>query len=337
MTPLERYIYVARRGRDVVVGSVITRIVGQVMRIVCGTAVVLAAVMGLGSRAPAASFDCRRARAPVEKMICSDGQLSELDARLARSYRRAVDSAADPTGLKAAQRTWLATERSKCADVPCLEQAYQQRLNTIDAAGGARTDSGKAGRAGAKEVAYSFAQAPFISPQIIEDLSTSIADQGDQIVAINLTDAQGSNRYGEETEVVKKPGRNPYVRFQLKGEDGGDGTEFGYEYVGRTTSGVDVLRTSSWTGGSGRFENLLIVRLERDAGGGSLDDGGNKIETLTFKKQRTLIRKLGEISLGDRWDGQLKVIGNDIAIGKNTGWFSDKNPDKGRVVRIEFH
>ncbi len=306
------------------------------MRVVWVTAVILPALIALSSRAPAASFDCRRARAPVEKMICSDEQLSELDARLARSYRHAVDAAADPTALKAAQRTWLQTERSKCIDVACLKQAYQQRLTALDAAGGARAD-GKAGGAPAKEVAYSFAQAPFISPRIIEDLSTSIADQGDQVVAINLTDAQGSNRYGEETEVVKRPGRSPYVRYQIKGEEGGEGMEFGYEHIGRTTSGLDVLRTSSWTGGSGRFENLIVVRLEHDAGGASLDDTGGKIETLTFKKQRTLIRKLGEIGLGDRWEGQLKVIGNDIAIGKDKGWFSDKNPDKGRVVRIDFH
>jgi len=307
------------------------------MRIVLSSAAILATVIGLGARAPAASFDCRKARTPVEKMICSDPQLSDLDARLARSYRRARDAGADPAALQAAQRTWLATERGKCNDVPCLKQAYQQRLAAVDAAGGAKADSGKAGGAGAKELAYSFTQAPFISPKIIEDLSTSIADQGDQIVAINLTDAQGSNRYGEEVEVVKKPGKAPYVRFQVKGEDSGDGMEFGYEYVGRTASGLDVLRTSSWTGGSGRFENLMIVRLERDAAGASLDDAGGKIETLTFKKQRTLIRKLGEIALGDRWDGQLKVIGNDIAIGKNTGWFSDKNADKGRVVRVDFH
>ena len=35
----------------------------------------------------AASFDCKKAAAPVEKMICSDAQLSGLDARLATSYR----------------------------------------------------------------------------------------------------------------------------------------------------------------------------------------------------------------------------------------------------------
>jgi len=301
------------------------------------SAAILAAVMGLGARASAASFDCRRARAPVEKMICSDGQLSDLDARLARSYRRAVDAAADAAGVKAAQRSWLATERSKCADVPCLKQVYQQRLIAIDAAGGTRPDGGKSGDAGARELTYSFTQAPFISPQIIEDLSTSVADQGDQIIAINLTDAQGSNRYGEEADVVKKSGRNPYVRFQLKGEDGGDGMEFGYEYIGRTTSGIDVVRTSSWTGGSGRFETLLLIRLEHDANGASVEDAGGKIETLTFKKQRTLLRKLGEIPLGDRWDGQLKVTGNEIAIGKNQGWSSGKNPDKGRVVRVDFH
>jgi uncharacterized protein len=275
--------------------------------------------------APAASFDCRKASAAVEKMICADGQLSDLDGRLALSYRRALAGAKDPGLLKAEQKTWLTTERSKCADVACLKEAYQRRLSALDAGP-------------AKDPAYSFTQPPFVSPRIIDDLSTSIADQGDLIVAINLSDAQGSNRYSQEVEVVKTPGKNPYVRYRVPGDDSGDaGSEFGYEYVGRTASGIDVLRTSESSGGSGVFENLMLVRLEHDASGGSLDSTGTgKNEAMTFKKKRTLIRKLGEIGLGDRWEGRLKISGNEISIGKDTGFLSDKGPSRSRLIKVEF-
>lgn len=34
------------------------------------------------------------------------------------------------------------------------------------------------------------------------------------------------------------------------------------------------------------------------------------------------MKKLGEIPLGDRWSGKLKVKGNKLFVGKDTGWFT---------------
>jgi uncharacterized protein len=282
-------------------------------------------VFAISVDAAAASFDCKKAAAAVEKMICGDAQLSAIDGRLARAYRRTLEGPSDPTPLKAAQRSWLATERSKCADVACLEEAYQRRLTAIESGA-------------SKDLAYSFTQPPFVSPRIVDELSTSIADEGDLIIAINLTDAQGSNRYSAEIEVVKQSGQTPYVRYREKGENPGDaGTEFGYEYVGRTASGIDVLRTRESSGGTGVFENLMLVRLEHEAGGASLDSTGKgKTEVMTFKKRRTLLRKVGEIGLGDRWEGKLKITGNEISIGRDVGFLSDKGGTPSRLVKVEF-
>ena len=41
---------------------------------------------------------------------------------------------------------------------------------------------------------------------------------------------------------------------------------------------------------------------------------------------RLLLKKLGEISLGDRWDGRISVDGNYLIMGKDTGWFAN-HPD----------
>ena len=37
------------------------------------------------------------------------------------------------------------------------------------------------------------------------------------------------------------------------------------------------------------------------------------------------MKKLGAISLGDRWSGKLAVRGNKLFLGKDEGWFSQSN------------
>jgi hypothetical protein len=111
-------------------------------------------------------------------------------------------------------------------------------------------------------------------------------------------------------------------------------TEFGYRYVGRTTSGLDVLFTAESGGGSGIFEGLMLVRLSEESGAPSVGPASGAVQTLTFGKKRLVIKKVGEIGLGDRWDGILAVNGNSISIGKDTGALSGVEPVPARVVKI---
>jgi hypothetical protein len=188
----------------------------------------------------------------------------------------------------------------------------------------------------AKDASYSFTKAPFINPKIINDLSTAISDQGDQVVAINLTDSEGSDRYACDVKVAKTHDRHPYIYSQEPAE-GGDQrpAEFGYRYVGRTTSGVDVLFISESGGGSGVFEGLMLVQILEEIGGPTIEPASGLAQTMTFKRKRLVIKKLGEIGLGDRWDGSLDVKGNEISIGKDTGFFSGRQKTPARVVKIE--
>ena len=68
--------------------------------------------------------------------------------------------------------------------------------------------------------------------------------------------------------------------------------------------------------------------------GGNLE-GRGKVETMTFKKPRLMLRKIGEIALGDRWEGDLKVDGNQILIGKDKGPLSKVEPSPSRVIKID--
>jgi hypothetical protein len=188
----------------------------------------------------------------------------------------------------------------------------------------------------AKEASYSFSKAPFINPRIINDLATAISDQGDQVVAINLTDSEASNRYAGDVKIAKTHNRHPYIYSQEPAE-GGDQrpAEFGYRYLGRTASGIDVLFVSESGGGSGVFEGLMLVQISEESGGPTIEPASGPTQTMTFKRKRLVLKKLGEIGLGDRWDGILEVKGNEISIGKDTGFFSDRQKTPARVVKID--
>jgi uncharacterized protein len=271
---------------------------------------VSAAIMTIAFQARAESVECMKPSSAVEKLICSDAKLSELATNLRRAYKGALETPQVAERVKLDQQRWL-TDRNKCTDVACLTRAYQSRLANLEP---------------------SFTAAPFISPRIINDLSTWMSDLGDQVVAINLTESQGSNRYFGNIE-SRRVGTGTYVYYRTP--SGTRDAEFGYTYVGRTASGIDVLRTWYSGGGSGEFETLLLVKLERSESGGELRSTGGNSETLTFKTPRLLIRKLGDIGLGDRYDGDVKVTGDQIAIGKDRGPLSNVEQRQARVIKIE--
>lgn len=78
--------------------------------------------------AQAASFDCTKAHSPVEKMVCADPALSQLDDELATTFRRAV--ANDPQ-IRQQQLTWLRDTREKCGAVDCLTTAYRTQIQVL--------------------------------------------------------------------------------------------------------------------------------------------------------------------------------------------------------------
>jgi len=89
---------------------------------------ILLAVMVLSSSAAAASFDCAKAATRVERTICADRKLSDLDDQLAAAYQNALTAASDANSIRTRQREWLANERNKCRDSTCIQDAYAKRL-----------------------------------------------------------------------------------------------------------------------------------------------------------------------------------------------------------------
>lgn len=91
-------------------------------------AIGVSVVATLSSALYAASFDCANVAAPIEKLVCSDETVSNLDADLARVYKVALEKAENKDALKQQQRAWLKEKRNACKEASCLTQIYQARI-----------------------------------------------------------------------------------------------------------------------------------------------------------------------------------------------------------------
>ena len=77
-----------------------------------------------------ASFDCSAASSDVERLICSDNQLAQLDIRVADMYRRGLAMVVDQNVFRGEQQVFL-SDRDACMDKQCLAVAYEARIKDL--------------------------------------------------------------------------------------------------------------------------------------------------------------------------------------------------------------
>lgn len=98
--------------------------------------VALLAAGGLGTGpARAASFDCATARTADEKGVCGNCELQQLDVKMSTLYGVITRLVAmgQRGDIQDAQRAWL-SRRALCGgEVTCLRQAYQGRIQELEA------------------------------------------------------------------------------------------------------------------------------------------------------------------------------------------------------------
>ena len=113
------------------------------------------------------------------------------------------------------------------------------------------------------EQPYSFCEAPFIHPRIVQALTTWLSDTGDQVISINLPDCQKSDRFYGDINIYTESDACPSVRC------GEENDWFEYQYIGQTGSGVHILThdyfTKMKTYMSTRIPFLRIDGKERKA------------------------------------------------------------------------
>lgn len=98
--------------------------------------------LAFASMGKAASFNCSKAHAPVERAVCADRQLSDADTLLAQRYSKAMSQLSDAGQriVQDGQRQWLRYVRDLCtgrakakasAVASCLKDAYDDRLKDL--------------------------------------------------------------------------------------------------------------------------------------------------------------------------------------------------------------
>ena len=81
----------------------------------------------------AASFDCKKSQSVMEKLICSDQKLSQLDEELNLSYQRVLAKSNDKVFLKDWQRQWLTSFKvTSCENSSCLMDVFSVRLDILN-------------------------------------------------------------------------------------------------------------------------------------------------------------------------------------------------------------
>ena len=70
-------------------------------------------------------FSCEKAASDIERMICTDKNIADMDADLSRKIKGAAPD------MLAEQKQWLKEVRDTCTDINCLRDSYATRLDAV--------------------------------------------------------------------------------------------------------------------------------------------------------------------------------------------------------------
>jgi uncharacterized protein len=82
--------------------------------------------------AHSATFDCAKAKTKIEKLICANPKLSQLDEKVSALYKKVLEQSPVPEDTKERQREWVKDSRNLCKDAACLEKAYTSRIADLE-------------------------------------------------------------------------------------------------------------------------------------------------------------------------------------------------------------
>ncbi|MBT7444279.1 MAG: DUF1311 domain-containing protein [Methylococcales bacterium] len=88
---------------------------------------VLFFIIFISKSAFSASFNCNKAAAPVEKLICINTELSSIDGKMGKVYKKArIHSLKNSNSIRQEQRNWLKHRDNKC---PVTEEDVWEGFN----------------------------------------------------------------------------------------------------------------------------------------------------------------------------------------------------------------
>ncbi len=169
---------------------------------------------------------------------------------------------------------------------------------------------------------HGFSGDNLIHPYIIEELTGWLSDPAPVTVAINLEGAIKSNKYSTPFEVKTLRNNEKWVQADNDVER----TFFSYRYLGTSPSGINALLTRYSGGGSGTFYDILFIIFQID--------NYLTYETKSKAQDRVLIKCIGHLYLGDRYDGEIKFESGQLTIGARVSWYPEYRPES-EILIIE--
>jgi uncharacterized protein len=100
-----------------------------------GSLLALAVLAGAAHPAAAQEFDCRKAQATSERMICRSDRLAGLDERMSGLYselKAAYGNRYERNDLKLYQRQFLDARDSCGRDTECIKGAYLDQISVLE-------------------------------------------------------------------------------------------------------------------------------------------------------------------------------------------------------------
>ena len=171
---------------------------------------------------------------------------------------------------------------------------------------------------------YSFNGPSFIPPALVRELIGWISDSGQEIVAVDIDRAIGSNRFDfpqvSKTRIHDDKQWVDWSRWRDSGQSK-ERESFGYRHVGTSPSGIEMLLCYECTGGTAYFYSVVLLCFEDDSTldisiSGSEREGYRRIVSTC---KRTLLKIVGYIALGDRYEGKVEYRNGFLTIGPNEG------------------
>ncbi len=162
-----------------------------------------------------------------------------------------------------------------------------------------------------------------IPPEVFRDFGDGdLADSGSILVAIDADAAIGSNLYADPITP-----NGAWIEQKKPVNKDGEGFELtGYRYIGSTRGGLLVAVANYNGGGSGTFYTLHVLDVAAQA---AISDDGKPAP-------RVVLTVLRNIPLGDRWDGEVKIVGDSMVVTTSrTGPADDSRKQHSRTYPVK--
>ena len=171
----------------------------------------------------AAGFNCANSSTAIEKQICDNTMLSDMDSQNNVLFQAYKNTFADGELAVTEQRHWLKTVRNICEDITCLESAYmernsylQQQITSASDDMGLTQNEGVVGEidveATISEVPTSDIQnADAIAPT--EDLSAKLPEVSNSVSPIKQVESDGNLTFGQTISTFLKANAQFFAGF----------------------------------------------------------------------------------------------------------------------------